>query len=94
MTEWQREISETLSFTIASKMSSGTVTTSVKEFYNKNFKTLKKEIKDSIRTGQDPPPHAHGFIGLIWPSFQDKSTNPIKFSTEFFTSASLEIVKT
>lgn len=56
MTEWQREISETLSFTIASKMSSGTVTTSVKEFYNKNFKTLKKEIKDSIRTGQDPPP--------------------------------------
>lgn len=93
MTEWQREISETLSFTIASKMSSSTVTTSVKEFYNKNFNTLKKEIKDGIRTGQAPP-HAHDFIGLIWPSFQDKSTNPIKFSTEFFTSASLEIVKT
>jgi hypothetical protein len=56
MTEWQREISETLSFTIASKMSSSTVTTSVKEFYNKNFNTLKKEIKDGIRTGQAPPP--------------------------------------
>ena len=39
-----------------------TITQQMKDLYGKNFKSLKKEIEEGIRTKKDP--HTNGLIGL------------------------------
>jgi hypothetical protein len=56
----EKEIKETTPFTLTAnniKYLGVTLTKEVKDLYDKNFKSLKKEIKD-LRRWKDP--HAHG----------------------------------
>jgi hypothetical protein len=62
----EKEIRETIPFTIVTNniINLGvTLTKEVKEEYDKDFKSLKKEIKEDLRDGKIS--HAHGFAGLI-----------------------------
>jgi hypothetical protein len=60
----EKEIRKTIPFTIASKKLKVNLTKEVRGFYNKNYKTLKKEIEEDIRRWKDLP--VHGFAELIW----------------------------
>ena len=42
-----------------------TLTKEVKDLYDKNFKSLKKEIEDHLRRWKDLLCYAHGLAGLI-----------------------------
>jgi hypothetical protein len=62
----EKEIRETIPFTIVTNniINLGvTLTKEVKEEYDKDFKSLKKEIKEDLRDGKIS--HAHGLAGLI-----------------------------
>ena len=62
----EKEIGETTPFTIVTnniKYLGVTLTKEVKDLYDKNFKSLKKEIKEDLRDGKIF--HAHGLAGLI-----------------------------
>jgi hypothetical protein len=64
----EKEIRETRIFTIASnniKYLVVTLTKKVKDFYNKNFKILKKEIKEDIRRWKDLPCSLIGRINIV-----------------------------
>jgi hypothetical protein len=59
-----KEIRETTPFTIATKSIKYlgvTLTNKVKDLYDKNFKSLKKEIKEGLRNGEIS--HVHGLVG-------------------------------
>jgi hypothetical protein len=59
-------IRETTPFSIVTnniKYLGVTLTKEVKDLYNKNFKSLKKEIKEDSEDGKIP--HAHGLTGSI-----------------------------
>jgi hypothetical protein len=54
----EKEIRETTPFIIVTNNINYlgvTLTKEVKDLYNKNFKSLKKEIKEYLRTWKDPP---------------------------------------
>ena len=54
----EKEIRETTPFTIVTnniKYLGGTLTKQVKDLYDKNFKSLKKEIKEDLRRWKDLP---------------------------------------
>uniref|UniRef100_A0A8D2DWC9 Reverse transcriptase domain-containing protein n=1 Tax=Sciurus vulgaris TaxID=55149 RepID=A0A8D2DWC9_SCIVU len=56
----EREIRKTTPFTIASKKIKYlgiNLTKEVKDLYNENYRTLKKEIEENIRRWKDPPFH-------------------------------------
>jgi hypothetical protein len=61
-----------------------TVSTQVKGLYHHNFKSLKKEIKESLRKWRDLPCSWIGKINIAkWPSYQrqsiDSTQSPLKF---------------
>ena len=60
----EKEIKETIPLTIATnniKYLGMTLTKEVKDLYDKNFKSLKKEIKEDLRRWKDLP--SHGLAG-------------------------------
>ena len=62
----EKEIRETTPFTIVTnniKYLAVTLTKEVKDLYDKNFKSLNKEIKDISEDGKIS--HAHGLAGTI-----------------------------
>ena len=62
----EKEIREKTPFTIGtnnSKYLGVTLTKEVKDLYDKNFKPLKKEIKEDLRNGMIS--YVHGLAGLI-----------------------------
>ena len=62
----EKEIRETTPFTIVTiniKYLGVTLTKEVKDLYDKNFKSLKKEIKEDLENGEIS--QAHGLAGLI-----------------------------
>jgi hypothetical protein len=64
----EKEIRETTSFTIVAntiKYLGVTLTKQVKDLYDKNFKSLKKEIKEDIRRWKDPPCSWIGRINIV-----------------------------
>jgi hypothetical protein len=61
----EKEIRETTSFTTFTNNIENlgvTLTEKVKHLYDKNFKSLKKEIEEDLRNGKIS--HAHGLTGL------------------------------
>jgi hypothetical protein len=62
----KQEIREKTPFTIVTNNITYlgvTLTKQVKDLYDKNFKSLKKEIEENLRRWEDF--HAHGLAGLI-----------------------------
>jgi hypothetical protein len=62
----EKEIREATPFTIVTKnikYLGVTLTKEVKDLYDKNFKSLKKEIEEDLRDRKIS--HAHGLAGLI-----------------------------
>ena len=60
----EKKIRETTLFTIVTKYLGVTLTKEVKDLYDKNFKSLKKEIKD-LRRWKDLPCSWIGRINII-----------------------------
>ena len=63
----EKEIGETTPFTIVTnnvKYLGVTLTKEVKDLYDKNFKSLEKEIEEDLRRWKDLS-HVHGLAGLI-----------------------------
>jgi hypothetical protein len=64
----EKEISETTPFTIVTnniKYLGVTLTKEVKDQYDKNFKSLKKEIKEDLRRWKDLPCSWIGRINIV-----------------------------
>ena len=62
----EKEVREMTPFPIATnniKYLGVTLTKQMKDLYDKNFRSLKKEIKEDLRKWKNL--HAHGFAGLI-----------------------------
>jgi hypothetical protein len=88
----ENEIRETTPFTLAMnniKYLGVTLTKQVKDLYDKNFKSLKKEIEEGIRRCKDIPCLWVGRINIVKTDILPKAidrfnTIPIKISTQLF----------
>ena len=86
----EKEIRETTPFTIVTnniKYLGVTLTKVVKDLYDKNFKSLKKEIKEEIRRWKDLPSLWIGRVNIVKMAILLKAIRfnviPIKIPTQF-----------
>jgi hypothetical protein len=97
----EKEFRETTPFSIVTnniKYLGMTQTKEVKDLYNKNFKSLKKEIKEDLRRWKDLPCSWIGRINIAKMAIFPKSVYrfnaiPIKIPTQFFNGLEMAICK-
>ena len=89
----KKEIRETTPFTVVTiniKYLGVTLTKEVKDLYDKNVKSLKKEIEEDLRRWKDLPCSWIGRINIVkWLSCQKQSTDSMQSPSRFQLNSSL-----
>ena len=89
----EKEIRETTPFSIVTnniKYLGVTLTKEVKDLYDKNFKSLKKEIKEDLRRWKDLPCSWIGRINIVkMATRQRQSTDSMQSPSKFQVNSSM-----